>query len=177
MAERVARSVTALAWQAPRPLCAAADLDGQASASAVNKASQALSLAGPWQWLRGYLAQGPSKHNGLLHVSVASRSQCSLGVHTAARPAGACNPRYVLRPFAPARGISAAHAAPKAQACAGHGFAIAASLEARRLRAVLKVGPARPPAAPRTRRVPFGTLGLPSLMPPPRKLTSTGPTA
>jgi len=43
-----------------------------------------------------------SKHNGLLHVSVASRSLRSLGGHTAARPAGACNPRYVLRPFAPA---------------------------------------------------------------------------
>ena len=47
-----------------------------------------------------------SKHNGLLHVSVASRSLRSLGVHTAARPAGARNPRYVLRPFAPAHGIS-----------------------------------------------------------------------
>ena len=31
------------------------------------KASQALSLAGPWQALRGYLGQAPSKHNGLLH--------------------------------------------------------------------------------------------------------------
>ncbi len=50
----VARSVTALAWQAPRPLCAAVGVDRQASAHAEHKASQALSLAGPWQRLRGY---------------------------------------------------------------------------------------------------------------------------
>lgn len=47
-----------------------------------------------------------SKHNGLLRPSVASRSLRSLGVHTAARPSGWHNPRYVLRPSAPARGTS-----------------------------------------------------------------------
>jgi hypothetical protein len=107
-----------------------------------------------------------SKHNGLLRPSVASRSLRSLGVHTAAakalRPSGWHNPRYVLRPSAPARGTSlqlVPRPIPK------HVLAMASPspqrTTARRLRAVLKVGPARPPSAPE---------GLPSVLPPPREL-------
>ena len=103
-----------------------------------------------------------SKHNGLLRPSVASRSLRSLGVHTAARPSGWHNPRYVLRPFAPARGISlqlVPRPIPK------HVLAMASpspqKTTARRCARPLMVGPARPPSAPE---------GLPSRMPPPRKL-------
>ena len=114
----------ALRGQVPRRRYAAADMDGQAPAKAVEQGQPGIEPGWTLAGAAGLLACA-SKHNGLLHVSVASRSRGSLGVHTAARPAGACNPRYVLRPFAPARGTSGARAAPHTKACVGHGCAIA----------------------------------------------------
>ena len=157
-------SSRALRGQAPRRRYAAADTDSQAPAQAVVQGQPGIEPGRTLAVAAGLLACA-SKHNGLLHVSVASRSLCSLCVHTAAavalRPSGARNPRYVLRPAAPARGISAAHAAPNTKACVGHGFAIATGDHSQALRAVLMVGPARPPSAPK---------GLPSVRPPPREL-------
>src|SRR5258707_833284 len=90
----------------------------------------------------------------------------SLGVHTATAgafaPCGCTQPPLCLAPLRPCtRHQLAARAAPKAKACAGHGFAIAARHRSQALRAVLEVGPARPPSAPK---------GLPSVLPPPREL-------
>jgi hypothetical protein len=140
-------SSRALHGQAPRRRYAAADTDGQAPAQAVVQGQPGIEPGRSLAGATGLLAYA-SKHNGLLRPSVASRSLRSLGVHTAARPSGWHNPRYVLRPSAPARGISAAHAAPKAEACVGHGFAITTGDHSQALRAVLMVGPARPPSAP-----------------------------
>lgn len=46
---------------------AAVDAKGQASADTVEQGQPGIEPGRPRQWLRGYLAQGPSKHNGLLH--------------------------------------------------------------------------------------------------------------
>jgi hypothetical protein len=75
----------------------------------LNKASQALSLAGPWQWLRGYWL-APVNITGCC-MSVWPVVRCAHLVSTPlrlkpSRPSGARNPRYVLRPAAPARGTS-----------------------------------------------------------------------
>ena len=85
------------------------------------------------------------QHNGLLHARPAVVRRLT--------PAGhARNPRYVLRPAAPARGIGSeyrAHAPPiprlvrtRGTGCASHGVRRAA-------RAVMVLAPARPPSAPR----------------------------
>ena len=106
--------VTALAWASPAPSLCCGGL-GRTSICLCCEQGQPGIEPGRTLAVAAGLLAGASKHNGLLHVSVASRSRSSLGGHTAARPSGACNPRYVLRPFAPARGTSGARAAPNTQ--------------------------------------------------------------
>ena len=98
----------ALRGQAPRRRYAAADVKGQASAKAVEQGQPGIEPGRTLAVPAGLLACA-SKHNGLLH-EVWPVVRCALLVSTplrcASRPSGSRNPRYVLRPSAPARGTS-----------------------------------------------------------------------
>ena len=105
-----------------KPGAGARDVDG--------KASQASSLAGPWQWLRGYWL-APVNITGCC-MSVWPVVRCALLVSTPlrlapSRPCGCTQPPLCLAPLRPCtRHQLAARAAPNTEARAGHGFAIAA---------------------------------------------------
>jgi len=112
-----------------------------------DKAGAGIEPARPWQSLRGACCR--IQHNGLLHARPALVRKLT--------PAGhARNPRYVLRPAAPARGIglSTSPCPAAVKGMCGHGFAIATKVLVRRAaRAVMVLAPPdrpiRPQGAPR----------------------------
>jgi hypothetical protein len=100
----------------------------------------------------GLLGPSPSKHNGLLHEVWPVVRKLTLCPHRCGcrlAPFGFKQPPLCLAPLRPCtRHQLAARAAPNTKACVGHGFAIATGDHSQALRAVLMVGPARPPSAP-----------------------------
>lgn len=103
-----------LRGQVPRRRYAVVDVKGQASAKTVEQGQPGIEPGRTLAGATGLLACA-SKHNGLLHKATPfTRGARSAGwpLRCASRPSGSRNPRYVLRPSAPARGISPAHAAP-----------------------------------------------------------------
>ena len=128
----------------------------------LSKASQALSLAGPWQWLRGYLGQAQVNITGCCMKcgqSFAVLTWCPHRCGCAFAPCG-----FTATPFmscAPPR----LHAAPACSSCRAEDKSMCWPwLRHRRrhsgqaLRAVLMVGPARPPSPCRPRQAPLGPL-------------------
>jgi hypothetical protein len=112
-----------------------------------------------WQPLRGELLAQFNITGCCAHARRSLASSLGAG--------HARNPRYVLRPSAPARGIGSeyrAHAPPipmlvrtRSTGCASHGVRRAA-------RAVIELAPARPPSAPRGGSRALSTV-LPSVAP------------
>jgi hypothetical protein len=100
----VARSRHGPCRASPAPPLRWVDSDGQAYASTVVQGQPGIEPGRSLAVAAGLLACA-SKHNGLLHVSVASRSLRSLGVHTAAAeafaPCGCTQPPLCLAPLRP----------------------------------------------------------------------------
>ena len=128
-----------------------------------DKASRALSPADPWQWLRGYWLAPVNITGCCMSVwpVVRKLTLCPHRCGYRLAPFGCTQPPLCLAPLRPCARHQRCSCRAQYQSMCGHGFAIATGNHSQALRAVMEVGPARPPSAPK---------GLPSVLPPPREL-------
>jgi hypothetical protein len=172
-------TVTGLAAASPAPSLCCGDSGG--GAPGTGHQSQALRAgcrwqAHPgiepgwsWQWLRGYWLAPVNITGCCMSVwpVVRKLTLCPHRCGCRLAPFGCTQPPLCLAPLRPCTRHQLRSCRAKTKACVGHGFAIATKDHGQALRAVMEVGPARPPIRPQGAPQPHATTErTPSTDPP-----------